>query len=367
MHLNRIVFTGEAGFLYRYRFLMDSIAQRVEQVETIATEKPANPTLFRPLLQSSERLAYNLSARLGERLFYKTKRSFIATSRHTERRLRQLPYTPDLVIQIFAISCPIWDHYDIPYAMYLDYTTALTIKNWSRWAPFVTERRAWLDCERRAFANAAHLFVMSQLVKTSLINDYGIDANKITVTGVAANFEQLYEGEKTFGSKQILFNGSDFLRKGGELVLAAFKIVKATIPAAQLVIIGKDMAIDQPGVIVKGNVKSRDQLKQLFLTSDLVLAPSYCDPFPTFLLEAFNHGVPCVVPNRDGMPEIVSDGIDGRVVQEMDGGAIAAVLIELLQDDRLTGMSQAARQKIRDKFNWDDIGNLMVDTFKAIP
>lgn len=366
MQLKRIVFTGESGFLYRHRFLTESIAQHVEQVESIGTSNFPDNRFFRELIDLYRKPIYKLSTRLGERLFYKNKRIFISTSRRTERKIKQLEHKPDLILHIFAMSIPVWDNCDIPYAMYLDYTMALIIKNWRRWAPFTTEQKAWLACERQSYQKAHHLFVMSQLVKTSLIEDYGIKPEKVTVTGGAANFEQLYEGEKPFGSKQILFNGSDFKRKGGRLVLAAFKQVKAAIPDAKLVIIGKKIRIREPGVLVLGNVASRLELQQLFVSSDLVLAPSYCDPFPTFLLEAFNHGVPCVVPNRDGMPEIVSHEVDGFVVQDLTAEAIATALIQLLQDpDRLALMSQAARKKVREKFNWDDIAATIIDVLKA--
>jgi glycosyltransferase involved in cell wall biosynthesis len=366
MQLNKIVFTGESGFLYRYRFLLESIAQHVEKTESIGTSTFPNHRFLKEIIDAYRKPIYKLSTRLGERLFYKNRRIFIETSRRTERKIRQLDYKPDLILHIFAMSIPLWDQQDIPYAMYLDYTMALIIKNWQRWAPFPIQQKAWLDCERQAYQQAHHLFVMSQLVKTSLIDDYGINPEKITVTGGAANFEQLYEGEKSFGSKQILFNGSDFKRKGGRLVLAAFRKVREVIPDAKLVIIGKKLWIREPGVLVLGNVASRSELQQLFVSSDLVLAPSYCDPFPTFLLEAFNHGVPCVVPNRDGMPEIVSHEVDGFVLPDLTAEAIATVLIQLLQDpDRLSLMSEAARQKVREQFNWDDIGGKIVDVLKT--
>ncbi|NJN86067.1 MAG: glycosyltransferase family 4 protein [Leptolyngbyaceae cyanobacterium SL_7_1] len=366
MQLNHILFTGESGFLYRYRFLVESIAQHVERVDSIGTSNFPDNRFLKELIELYRKPIYKLSTRLGERLFYKNKRIFIETSQRTERKIRQLEHKPDLILHIFAMSIPLWDSSDIPYAMYLDYTMALIIKNWQRWAPFPIQQKAWLDCERRAYQNAHHLFVMSQLVKTSLIEDYGVAPEQITVTGGAANFEQLYEGEKPFGSKQILFNGSDFKRKGGKLVLAAFRKVRAAIPDAKLVIIGKKMWIREPGVVVLGNVASRSELQQLFVSSDVVLAPSYCDPFPTFLLEAFNHGVPCVVPNRDGMPEIVSHDVDGVVVQELTDEAIANALIQLLQNpEQLSAMSQAARKKVRERFNWDDIATTMIDVLKA--
>jgi glycogen synthase len=54
-------------------------------------------------------------------------------------------------------------------------------------------------------------------------------------------------------------------------------------------------------------------MRELFLSSDLVLAPSRCDPFPTFLIEAMNFGLPCVASDVDGLPEIVEHEVTGLV------------------------------------------------------
>ncbi len=87
-----------------------------------------------------------------------------------------------------------------------------------------------------------------------------------------------------------------------------------------------------------------------------MIAPAYSDPFPTFLMEAMNYGIPCIVSANDGMPEIVTDKETGIVISELTADVLANHIIDLLNNSLLlTSMSHAARDKIKNKLNWNKI------------
>jgi hypothetical protein len=69
------------------------------------------------------------------------------------------------------------------------------------------------------------------------------------VVGSGGHFDEFYSGEHGFGSKRILFYGdrADFGRKGGDLVTAAFQIVKEKIPEAKLAVVGGANVLRGPG------------------------------------------------------------------------------------------------------------------------
>ena len=99
-------------------------------------------------------------------------------------------------------------------------------------------------------------------------------------------------------------------------------------------------------------------MHQLFLETDLVIAPASCDPFPTFLMEAMNYGVPCVVSNRDGMPEIVNHAVNGMVIDSLNAEHLAKTIVELLNAPQtLALMSKSARQKMKMELNWNAIAH----------
>jgi glycogen synthase len=353
MKIQKMVVTGDGLFLRRYRPLFETLSSQFEQLEYL----PGDESSWLPLL--------NKAAKLWNKLIYlispiqagkrqKNQQTFITKSKRLERRIDRLKYKPDFVFHIFGMYCPFWEKFDIPYAMYLDYTMSLVRRNWLPWAPFSNSQEfaAWVECEQLAYKRAYRLFTMSHVVKSSLIADYDIEPEKIIVVGSFANRHTVYEGEKQFGSQQILFNGAEFERKGGDLVLAAFKQVKSVLPNSRLVIIGKKLAIQQEGVENPGRIGSIEEMVQLFLQTDIVVAPGQCDPFPSFLIEAMNYGVPCIVSPNDGMPEIVDRGISGIVVEPLTPELLAEKIINLLNDiPLLTAMSKQARKKVEAELN----------------
>jgi len=370
MEIKKILVTGDDRFIKRYHSLFEAISQDVNQLDYLPFSELYEDSLTEPFIQFFYKVIYKFSLSTADRIFQKNSRIFIDKSKRLEAKIRKLEDKPDLLIHIFSMCSPFWDKFDTPFVMYLDYTMALAVRNWSPWAPFRNdkEREAWIDCERQTYKRAYHLFTMNTLAKSSLIEDYGIAPEKITVVGSAGNFKMPYEGEKTFGSQQILFNGSDFERKGGNLVLAAFKRVKQVFPKAKLVIIGKKLRIQEEGIANPGSISRSSEIRDLLLETDLVVAPSYCDPFPAFLLEAMNYGVPCLVANNDGMPEIVDHEINGLVIHQMEPDILAEQIIQILGDpSRLESMSKEARKKVGNNFKWDKIASQILKTLSSSP
>lgn len=299
-------------------------------------------------------------------------RVFIARSQALESQIARLPNAPDLVLHVFSMCCPSWARPGIPYVMILDYTEALAYRHWRDWAPFATKASfsARLSCEKRAYHNALHLFPFGKGTQQSLIEDYGVNPAKISVIGSSARFSESSD-DKRFGTKRILFygaNGSDFYRKGGDRVRAAFRIVRESIPDAKLAIVGVSSTIADPGVENYGFVSSPDAMRELFLSSDLVLAPARCDPFPVFEIEAMNLGVPCIASDVDGIPEIVIHEVTGLVISNVSSETLAAETIRLLNDpQRLAAMSQRAREGARQKFVSAHVARTMAEAIRKLP
>lgn len=355
MYLKKVLVTGEAGMLARQQLFCKAMSPYFEKLECLPSGQLYEGRLLNLGMKVLAKINALVSPSKKDR-YWKNERAFITLSQRTERQIRQLEYVPDLVFHFYCTYSPFWDKFDIPYVMYLDYTMALAKRTWQAWAPFNNQKEfdSWVDCERKVYERAHHLFAMGNFVKSSLVEDYGIKPENITVVGYSGNFEQPYEGEKTFGSKQILLNGSDWERKGGDLVLAAFKQVKKAIPEATLVILGKKLLIQEDGVINPGPISDFSEMRNLFLKTDLVVATARCDPFPRFVMEAMNYGVPCIVSAIDGMPEIIDDKVNGIVIEQLTPDVLAHQITNLLSDiPVLTSMSQNARDKVKNKFNWN--------------
>ncbi len=371
----KMVFTGKPEFTRRRQGLFQALSQHYQSVEIINN----TPEWYehKPL-ELILKIFYSLfvfSLSKADCLLYKNKQAFIMRSLNIERQIRQLKYSPDLVFHIFSMSSPFWENFDIPFAIYLDYTMVLSEKNWQDWAFFINsqERDAWIECESKTYERACHIFVMSNIVKNSLIHDYGINSQKITVVGASVNFypNKINPTKKTFGSKKLLFNSSDFRRKGGDIVIKAFIKVKNMIPDAKLVVVGKKLntlTISHiEGVENIGQISSSEKMEILFSETDLVIAPARCEPFGIFLLDAMKNGVPCVITagNGNGMPEFLEDWVDGIIIPELDPELIANTIIKLLNHpEQLSVISEAVTYKMQTKFNWHNIAQEIVNVLE---
>jgi glycosyltransferase involved in cell wall biosynthesis len=84
---------------------------------------------------------------------------------------------------------------------------------------------------------------------------------------------------------------------------------------------------------------------------DVLVLPSYEEPAGTVLAEAMAVGTPVVATAVDGLPEVVRDGITGRLVAPGDPEELAAAVLEVLA--RRQEMGAAARDHAR-RFHIDE-------------
>jgi glycosyltransferase involved in cell wall biosynthesis len=63
---------------------------------------------------------------------------------------------------------------------------------------------------------------------------------------------------------------------------------------------------------------------------DVLVLPSHQEPFGTVLAEAMNAGTPVVATRVGGIPEVVEDGVTGRLAPPGDPEALAAAVTEVL-------------------------------------
>lgn len=80
---------------------------------------------------------------------------------------------------------------------------------------------------------------------------------------------------------------------------------------------------------------AKEQLRQIFRQSMLFILPSYHEGLPMSLLEAMFAGLPCICTNVDGIPEAVTSGKNGLLVEPGNVEQIKNCLWQLVQDREL--------------------------------
>ena len=97
----------------------------------------------------------------------------------------------------------------------------------------------------------------------------------------------------------------------------------------------------------------KEQIIQLIQASSIVVLPSLIENFPYIILESMACGVPVVANNIGGIPEIIEDGYNGKLIKSLSPRNLAMTILNLLQDESLrSSLGKHARETINNKFSW---------------
>jgi glycosyltransferase involved in cell wall biosynthesis len=96
----------------------------------------------------------------------------------------------------------------------------------------------------------------------------------------------------------------------------------------------------------------RGDIAEILSAVDVLLVPSWYEPFGRVALEAMTMRVPVIATSVGGISEVIDDGVDGLVLPPRDPGAWARAIDELLSDgERRARMGARGRKKAEREFS----------------
>jgi len=210
------------------------------------------------------------------------------------------------------------------------------------------------------------VFTFSEYLRKSFIVDFGLDEKRVFNVGGGVNVEKIPAAPagKNYESQEILFVGVDFERKGGNELLSAFRIVRGTLPNAQLHIVGPHRlpcGADQPGITFHGNLDKsipaqRSELYHLYESASVFVLPSKYEPFGVAPLEAMLFQLPCVVTDGWALREFVVPGVNGLLVEKGSVDSLVAGLLRLLNaPGELAEMGRRGREMVVENYSWPKV------------
>jgi glycosyltransferase involved in cell wall biosynthesis len=141
-------------------------------------------------------------------------------------------------------------------------------------------------------------------------------------------------------------------RKGADLLHSALERLtplegrNVGAPPLEVLAFGGKVGVRQIGAHAVRSVGHLDDasLRSYYSAADVMVVPSRIDNLPQTAVEAVVCGTPVVAFRTGGLPDIVDDGINGRLAEPFDPESLAEAITWVLVDpDRHQRVSQAAR------------------------
>lgn len=245
----------------------------------------------------------------------------------------------------------------IPHFVFTDHTHLANLR-YPAFRPEDLFPPPWTLLEQEIYNHARHIFVMSDHVRDSLCEDYGVAGSRVTTIFGGSNIDSSSAplNNDSYRNRTVVFVGVDWDRKGGPILAQAFAQLHADIPDARLIVIGCRPNLCQPWCEEVGKV-SRDEVKQHLLRGSMLCLPTRVEPFGIAVIEAFSQRLPVVVSNVGAMPTLVRHGQTGLIVPPNEVGALASALRDLLTDpDKCRRFGEAGFQDVAERYAWPAVG-----------
>jgi glycosyltransferase involved in cell wall biosynthesis len=242
----------------------------------------------------------------------------------------------------------------IPYAVWAQGSDVYHPKGFIKWT------------SRTVIKNADSAIALTKDMQKAMLDIYDRD---ITIVPNGINLAEVPDEpavrDEVDQGKRILYVGRLSPVKGVQYLIRAMKQVHDTIPDARLIIIGSgrergmlealstELGI-QEYVQFRGEVPHESVLS-FMQQADVFVLPSLSEGFPMVIVEALACGLPVVGSRVGGMPEIITDGTNGYLVEAKDVRALAEKILFLLHDEKLRKKISDNNKELVKKYTWEHV------------
>jgi L-malate glycosyltransferase len=225
---------------------------------------------------------------------------------------------------------------------------SIIVSSWRNRRPRQFERMLW--------PLSRHIICNARVLRNDLVFRYHVAPGRISVipNAVDTNY-YLPDKEQTSDKPSIVFVGRLAVQKDPFTLIESFRQVSLKIPEARFEIVGngplgkkisalvKKTSLDSKVRMINGKHDIRPNLQRAWV---FVLSSSW-EGSPNVILEAMASGLPVVATRVDGIPELITHGQTGLLVDPGQPKKLADALIRLIEDEGLrTLMGKRARKEV---------------------
>ena len=221
---------------------------------------------------------------------------------------------------------------------------------------------------RIAVSEPARGFVNRYLPADYTVIPNGVDVDRFG--GRAVSPSHLLDG-----MFNILFVGRMEARKGFSHLLRAYAQLKWQLPESRLIVVSPDKVNKEGARVIAerglkdihmaGNV-SDEELAGYYRVADVFCSPATgAESQGIVLLEAMAAGAPVAASRIPGYQSVITDGVDGVLVDPKDETGFSDALMSLLRDKPLRErLARAGREKV-ERYRWERVTAEIVDVYRA--
>lgn len=152
--------------------------------------------------------------------------------------------------------------------------------------------------------------------------------------------------------------------KGVDRVIECLPALAKRIPAVRYIVIGAGSDLERHRALAKNRGVSNlvqflgfvsdEELCARYRDCDVFVMPSAGEGFGFVFLEAMKYGKPIVAARSGGVPEVVRDGVNGKLVEYGDRQQLLESLLELcLNRDLRQSLGQAGYQRLHENYTFE--------------
>lgn len=215
---------------------------------------------------------------------------------------------------------------------------------------------------RHAVRDAVMTTGCSHAVLADLRNRFGLHGGTVVPNGIDLD-ERLTPADVEVDGPVVLALGRVEHNKGFDLLLRAF--ARADLPAGTTLAIGGDGAELDPLRALAGELDiatrvsllgrlDRDEVAGWLNAASLLVVPSRYEAFGIVILEAWRAGTPVLATSRGGPAEIITDKVDGMLVDPLDVEALSSAIASVINHpERATAVAAAATRTVA-QYTWGE-------------
>lgn len=174
-----------------------------------------------------------------------------------------------------------------------------------------------------------------------------------------------------------LFSGRLEPQKGLEALLESWKLIVANHPDAALILAGRGSQevllrekADRSGISSSvrflGQLKP-DDLRDYYRVADLFVLPSLAEGLSNALLEAMSCGLPVVASRVGGTEDLVSDGVNGLLMEPGSIQPLADAILRLLEDHPAAlQKGMRARETVESGYSLERVAERYLELYRSL-